>query len=117
MSATLGVFCASPLLPHTRPECACPPVCRVQLEAEGTYECSLTGLVFEASERVLVRYSVLSWSKFGAFLQDSWRFAGPIFNVDTVNKEASVLRSIQFPHSVCLAGENLNKSSNTVNHL
>ncbi|KAF3692698.1 NACHT, LRR and PYD domains-containing protein 1 [Channa argus] len=76
---------------------------QVQLEAEGTYECSVTGLVFEASERVLVRYSVLSWSKFGSFLQDSWKFAGPIFNVDTVNKDASVLRSIQFPHSICLA--------------
>ncbi|KAG8001957.1 hypothetical protein GBF38_012257, partial [Nibea albiflora] len=76
---------------------------QVQLEGEGTYECSLTGLVFEASERVLVRYSVLSWSKFGAFLRDSWKFAGPIFNVDTVDKEASVLKSIQFPHSVCLA--------------
>ncbi|GAA6225808.1 uncharacterized protein si:dkeyp-97b10.3 isoform X2 [Lates japonicus] len=76
---------------------------QVQLEGEGTYECSVTGLVFEASERVLVRYSVLSWSKFGAFLRDSWKFAGPIFNVDTVNKDASVLKSIQFPHSVCLA--------------
>ncbi|XP_037631940.1 uncharacterized protein si:dkeyp-97b10.3 [Sebastes umbrosus] len=75
---------------------------QVQLE-EGTYQCSVTGLVFEASERVLVRYSVLSWSKFGAFLRDSWKFAGPIFNVDTVNKDASVLTSIQFPHSVCLA--------------
>nr|XP_019944117.1 PREDICTED: uncharacterized protein LOC109630378 isoform X1 [Paralichthys olivaceus] len=76
---------------------------QVQLEGEGTYECSVTGLVFEASERVLVRYSVLSWSKFGAFLRDSWKFAGPIFNVDTVNKDASVIKSIQFPHSVCLA--------------
>ncbi|XP_059188155.1 NACHT, LRR and PYD domains-containing protein 1a allele 5 [Centropristis striata] len=76
---------------------------QVQLEGEGSYECSVTGLVFEASERVLVRYSVLSWSKFGAFLRDSWKFAGPIFNVDTVNKDASVLRSIQFPHSVCLS--------------
>ncbi|KAM9733015.1 uncharacterized protein ACNS7B_015267 isoform 1-T1 [Menidia menidia] len=76
---------------------------QVQLEGEGTYECAVTGLVFEATERVLVRYSVLSWSKFGAFLCDSWKFAGPIFNVDTVNKEASVLKSIQFPHCVCLA--------------
>ncbi|XP_034404001.1 uncharacterized protein si:dkeyp-97b10.3 isoform X2 [Cyclopterus lumpus] len=76
---------------------------QVQLEGEGTYQCSVTGLVFEASEQVLVRYSVLSWSKFGAFLRESWKFAGPIFNVDTVNKEASVLTSIQFPHSICLA--------------
>ncbi|XP_030007203.1 uncharacterized protein LOC115431094 [Sphaeramia orbicularis] len=76
---------------------------QVQLEGEGTYECTVTGLVFEASEPVLVRYSVLSWTKFGAFLRDSWKFAGPIFNVDTVKKDASVLKSIQFPHSVCLA--------------
>lgn len=76
---------------------------QVKLEGEGTYECSVTGLVFEASEPVVVRYSILSWTRFGAFLQDSWRFAGPIFNVDTVNKDASVLKSIQFPHSVCLA--------------
>ncbi|XP_072320220.1 uncharacterized protein [Eucyclogobius newberryi] len=75
---------------------------QVKLDGEGTYECTVTGLVFEASEPVVVRYSVLSWSKYGAFLQDSWRFAGPIFNVDTVNKDASVLKSIQFPHSVCL---------------
>ncbi|XP_047248765.1 uncharacterized protein LOC124884763 isoform X2 [Girardinichthys multiradiatus] len=76
---------------------------QLQLEAEGTYECSVTGLVFEASERVLVRYSILSWSKFGSFLPDSWKFAGPIFNVNTDNKDASVLTSIQFPHSICLA--------------
>lgn len=76
---------------------------QVQLEGEGTYECSVTGLVFDASERVLVRYSVLSWSKYGVFLPDSWKFAGPIFNVDTVNKDASVIKSIQFPHSICLA--------------
>ncbi|XP_047450657.1 uncharacterized protein si:dkeyp-97b10.3 isoform X2 [Mugil cephalus] len=76
---------------------------QVQLEGEGTYKCSVTGLVFEASERVIVRYSILSWSKFGSFLRDSWKFAGPIFNVDTVHKDASVLKSIQFPHSVCLA--------------
>ncbi|XP_029570863.1 NACHT, LRR and PYD domains-containing protein 1b allele 3 isoform X5 [Salmo trutta] len=75
----------------------------VQLEGEGTYECSVTGLVFEVSGRVLIRYSVLSWSKFGMFLRDSWRFAGPIFNVDCVNSPSSILTSIQFPHSLCLA--------------
>ncbi|XP_038162314.1 uncharacterized protein si:dkeyp-97b10.3 [Cyprinodon tularosa] len=76
---------------------------QLQLEGEGTYECSVTGLVFEASEQVLVRYSILSWSKFDSLLPNSWKFAGPIFNVDTVNKDASVLTSIQFPHSICLA--------------
>ncbi|CAB1347798.1 unnamed protein product [Coregonus sp. 'balchen'] len=76
---------------------------QVQLEGEGTYECSVTGLVFEVSERVLICYSVLSWSKFGMFLRDSWWFAGPIFNVDCVNSPSSILTSIQFPHSLCLA--------------
>ncbi|XP_043975441.1 uncharacterized protein si:dkeyp-97b10.3 isoform X2 [Gambusia affinis] len=76
---------------------------QLPLEGEGTYECSVTGLVFQASEPVLVRYSILSWSKFGSFLPNSWKFAGPIFDVHTVNKDASVLTSIQFPHSICLA--------------
>ncbi|XP_047247593.1 uncharacterized protein LOC124884047 isoform X2 [Girardinichthys multiradiatus] len=75
---------------------------QLQLE-EGQYECSVTGLVFEASERVLVQYSVLSWSKFSSFLSNSWKLAGPIFNIHTVDKDASVLTSIQFPHSICLA--------------
>ncbi|XP_034024180.1 NACHT, LRR and PYD domains-containing protein 1b allele 3 isoform X2 [Thalassophryne amazonica] len=64
---------------------------QVLLEGEGTYECSVTGLVFEVSERVHVRYSVLSWSKFANLLPDSWKSAGPIFNVDMINKEAAVL--------------------------
>ncbi|KAG7264614.1 hypothetical protein CRUP_025076 [Coryphaenoides rupestris] len=77
---------------------------QVQLEGEGTYECSATGLVFEVSEQALVRYSVLSWSKFTTFLEDSrLKFAGPIFNVDVVNKNSSVLKSILFPHSLCVA--------------
>uniref|UniRef100_A0A8C7Y7G4 Si:dkeyp-97b10.3 n=1 Tax=Oryzias sinensis TaxID=183150 RepID=A0A8C7Y7G4_9TELE len=76
---------------------------QVQLEADVSYECSATGLVFEATEPVLVRYSILSWSKFAGFLGNSWKFAGPIFNVETVKKDASVLKSIQFPHCVCLA--------------
>ncbi|XP_032402053.1 uncharacterized protein LOC116708286 isoform X2 [Xiphophorus hellerii] len=82
---------------------------QMQLEGEGSYECSVTGLVFEASEPVLVRYSVLSWSKFGSFLPNSWKFAGPIFDIDTVNKEASVLTSIHLPHSVCL-GQSLDNA-------
>ncbi|KAI1893725.1 hypothetical protein AGOR_G00126640 [Albula goreensis] len=71
------------------------------LEAEGTYKCSVTGLVFEVSQKAQVRYSVLSWSKFGMHLKDSWKFAGPIFDVDC---DPAILKSIQFPHSLCLAG-------------
>nr|XP_057936753.1 uncharacterized protein si:dkeyp-97b10.3 [Doryrhamphus excisus] len=75
---------------------------QLQLEGEGTYECSVTRLVFEAADRVLVRYSMVSWSKYCSLLKESWKFAGPIFDVKT-DKDASILKSIQFPHSVCLA--------------
>ncbi|KAJ8388661.1 hypothetical protein AAFF_G00130700 [Aldrovandia affinis] len=72
------------------------------LDGEGTYECAVTGLVFEVSQKAQVRYSILSWSKFGTYLKDSWKFAGPIFDVDC---DPSVLKSIQFPHSLCLADQ------------
>ncbi|CAL8349659.1 unnamed protein product [Arctogadus glacialis] len=76
---------------------------QVQLEGEGAYECSATGLVFEVSEQALVHYSVLSWSESSKFLGDSWRPAGSIYDVDVVNKDPSVLKFIHFPHSLCLA--------------
>ncbi|KAB5535535.1 hypothetical protein PHYPO_G00118810 [Pangasianodon hypophthalmus] len=75
---------------------------QLTLEDEGVYECSETGLVFEVSQRVRIRYRILSWSKFSAFLSDSWKFAGPIFDVDC---DPSILKSIQFPHSLCLADQ------------
>lgn len=75
--------------------------CRLQLDAEGVYECSDTGLVFEVSQRVKITYCVLSWSKFSTYLTGSWKFAGPIFDVDC---DPSILKSVQFPHSLCLAG-------------
>ncbi|XP_059932069.1 uncharacterized protein LOC132475110 isoform X3 [Gadus macrocephalus] len=74
---------------------------QVQLEGEGTYECSATGLVFEVSEQALVRYSVLSWFQFSEFLKDSWRPAGSVYDVDV--DDPSVLKFIHFPHSLCLA--------------
>ncbi|XP_067306031.1 NACHT, LRR and PYD domains-containing protein 1a isoform X2 [Pseudorasbora parva] len=70
------------------------------LEAEGVYECSETGLVFEVSQRTNITYCVLSWSKFSTYLTGSWKFAGPIFDVDC---DPSILKSVQFPHSLCLA--------------
>ncbi|XP_027009094.2 NACHT, LRR and PYD domains-containing protein 1 isoform X1 [Tachysurus fulvidraco] len=75
---------------------------QLTLEDEGVYECSETGLVFEVSQKVRIRYRVLSWSKFGAFLNDSWKLAGPIFDVDC---DPSILKSIQFPHSLCLSDQ------------
>ncbi|XP_050985554.1 NACHT, LRR and PYD domains-containing protein 1a allele 5 isoform X3 [Labeo rohita] len=73
---------------------------QLQLDAEGVYECSDTGLVFEVSQRVKITYCVLSWSKFSTFLTGLWKFAGPIFDVDC---DPSILKSVQFPHSLCLA--------------
>ncbi|XP_051966168.1 uncharacterized protein si:dkeyp-97b10.3 [Xyrauchen texanus] len=72
----------------------------LQLDGEGVYECSHTGLVFEVSQRVKIIYRILSWSKYSNYLSDSWKFAGPIFDVDC---DSSILRSVQFPHSLCLA--------------
>ncbi|KAL4647641.1 hypothetical protein GN956_G8063 [Arapaima gigas] len=72
------------------------------LEDEGTYKCSITGLVFEVSQKVQIQYSILSWSKYGMFLKDSWKLAGPIFNIDC---DPSILKSVQFPHTLCLADQ------------
>ncbi|XP_076837447.1 NACHT, LRR and PYD domains-containing protein 1a allele 5 isoform X2 [Brachyhypopomus gauderio] len=70
------------------------------LEDEGVYQCAQTGLVFEVTQKVQVEYRVLSWSRFGPYLSDTWRFAGPIFDVEC---DPSILKSIRFPHSLCLA--------------
>ncbi|XP_065137768.1 NACHT, LRR and PYD domains-containing protein 1a isoform X1 [Paramisgurnus dabryanus] len=75
---------------------------QIHLDAEGVYECTDTGLVFEVSQRVKITYCVLSWSKFSSYLTDGWKFAGPIFDVDC---DPSILKSVQFPHSLCLADE------------
>ncbi|XP_056443911.1 uncharacterized protein LOC130380663 [Gadus chalcogrammus] len=88
----------------------------VQLEGEGTYECSSTGLVFEVSEQALVRYSVLSWFQFSECLKNSWRPAGSIYDVKVVDKDPSVLKFIHFPHSLCLA-EPEHKQSFSVLHV
>ncbi|XP_023663049.1 uncharacterized protein [Paramormyrops kingsleyae] len=70
------------------------------LEDEGTYQCSITGLAFEVSQKVQIKYSILSWTKYAMCLKDSWKLAGPIFDVDC---DPSILKSIHFPHSLCLA--------------
>ncbi|XP_026883214.2 NACHT, LRR and PYD domains-containing protein 1 homolog isoform X1 [Electrophorus electricus] len=72
------------------------------LEDEGVYECAQTGLVFEVTRKAQIRYRVLSWCRFGGYLSESWTFAGPIFDVDC---DPSILKSIQFPHSLCLADQ------------
>ncbi|XP_069474562.1 NACHT, LRR and PYD domains-containing protein 1a allele 5-like [Ambystoma mexicanum] len=72
------------------------------LNDEGIYECTETGLIFEVTKRVHIKYSVLSWSKFGRYVKKPWTVGGPIFDVKC---DASILKSIQFPHSICLADQ------------
>ncbi|KAK9951842.1 hypothetical protein ABG768_017717 [Culter alburnus] len=87
---------------------------QLQLDAEGVYECSDTALVFEVSQRVKITYCILSWSKFSTYLTGSWKFAGPIFDVDC---DPSILKSIQFPHSLCLAADKDNEVKFSVLHV
>ncbi|KFU88170.1 Caspase recruitment domain-containing protein 8, partial [Chaetura pelagica] len=74
----------------------------VQLDAEGTYQCSLTGLIFEVTGAVKITYSLLSWSKTPGLGEKPWMVGGPLFDVRC--DSAPALTSIQFPHSLCLGG-------------
>ncbi|XP_009332263.1 PREDICTED: caspase recruitment domain-containing protein 8 [Pygoscelis adeliae] len=74
----------------------------VQLDAEGTYQCSLTGLIFEVTGAVKITYSLLSWSKYANLVEKPWIVGGPLFDVRC--DSAPALTSIQFPHSLCLGG-------------
>ncbi|XP_051482411.1 uncharacterized protein LOC127387714 isoform X3 [Apus apus] len=75
----------------------------VQLDAEGTYQCSLTGLIFEVTGAVKITYSLLSWSKYASLVEKPWMVGGPLFDVRC--DSAPALTSIQFPHSFCLGGD------------
>lgn len=72
----------------------------LKLDTEGIYECAITGLVFEVSKAAIIEYSLLSWSKYAAFVKGPWIVGGPIFDVRCALP--SVLTSIQFPHALCL---------------
>ncbi|XP_027503243.1 caspase recruitment domain-containing protein 8 isoform X1 [Corapipo altera] len=72
----------------------------LQLDAEGTYQCSLTGLIFEVTGCVKITYSLLSWSKYASLVAKPWIVGGPLFDVRC--DSAPALTSIQFPHSLCL---------------
>ncbi|NXS32177.1 NLRP1 protein, partial [Pomatostomus ruficeps] len=74
----------------------------VQLDAEGSYQCSVTGLVFEVTAATRVTYALLSWSKFSALVEPPWRVGGPLFDVRC--QEPGALRSLHFPHCLCLGG-------------
>nr|XP_038039562.1 uncharacterized protein LOC110354120 isoform X1 [Anas platyrhynchos] len=72
----------------------------LKLDADGTYQCSVTGLIFEVTEAVTISYSLLSWSKYAGLVKPPWVVGGPLFDVHC--KAASALTSIAFPHSLCL---------------
>ncbi|XP_039217006.1 NACHT, LRR and PYD domains-containing protein 1b allele 3-like isoform X1 [Crotalus tigris] len=71
----------------------------LKLDGEGTFECTATGLIFEVTRAVTIEYSVLSWTKYAAYVKDPWIVVGPIFDIKCTS---SVLTSIQFPHTLCL---------------
>ncbi|XP_071422807.1 caspase recruitment domain-containing protein 8 [Pithys albifrons albifrons] len=73
----------------------------VHLEGEGTYQCSVTGLIFEVTSSVKITYSLLSWSKYAKLVAKPWIVGGPLFDVRC--DSAPALTSLQFPHSLCLA--------------
>ncbi|OXB69713.1 UNVERIFIED_CONTAM: hypothetical protein H355_006114 [Colinus virginianus] len=75
----------------------------MKLDAEGTYECSVTGLIFEVTKAVTINYSLLSWSKYAGLVEPPWVVGGPLFDVRC--ELPSALTSIAFPHSLCLGGE------------
>ncbi|XP_054138721.1 caspase recruitment domain-containing protein 8 isoform X2 [Melozone crissalis] len=75
----------------------------VQLEAEGSYQCSSTGLIFEVTGRARISYCLLSWSKFARLVQPPWIVGGPLFDVRC--SAPGALLSIQFPHCLCLGGQ------------
>ncbi|NWV64906.1 CARD8 protein, partial [Malurus elegans] len=74
----------------------------VQLDTEGSYQCSVTGLIFEVTAAARVTYSLLSWSKYARLVQEPWIVGGPLFDVRC--SSSGVLSSLHFPHCLCLRG-------------
>ncbi|RMC01914.1 hypothetical protein DUI87_21075 [Hirundo rustica rustica] len=72
----------------------------VQLDAEGSYRCSVTGLIFEVTGAARITYSLLSWSKYARLVEKPWIVGGPLFDVRC--SAPAALGSIQFPHCLCL---------------
>lgn len=70
------------------------------LDAEGSYQCSITGLIFEVTGAARITYSLLSWSKYAHLVKKPWIVGGPLFDVHC--DAPGTLSSIQFPHCLCL---------------
>ncbi|XP_040492508.1 uncharacterized protein LOC103677367 [Ursus maritimus] len=77
----------------------------LKLDAEGTYQCTETGLMFEVNRKVDIKYCVLSWSKYADLVVKPWVVGGPLFDVKC---DPTCLTSIQFPHSLCLGHHDAN---------
>uniref|UniRef100_A0A8C5RLI5 NACHT, LRR and PYD domains-containing protein 1b allele 3-like n=1 Tax=Laticauda laticaudata TaxID=8630 RepID=A0A8C5RLI5_LATLA len=71
----------------------------LKLDGEGTFECTETGLIFEVTRSITIEYSILSWTKYAAYVKEPWIVVGPIFDIKCTS---SALTSIQFPHTLCL---------------
>ncbi|NWW82237.1 CARD8 protein, partial [Climacteris rufus] len=74
----------------------------LRLASEGSYQCSITGLIFEVTAAANITYSLLSWSKYASLVEKPWMVGGPLFDVRC--DSAPALSSIQFPHCLCLGG-------------
>ncbi|NWV07560.1 CARD8 protein, partial [Ptilonorhynchus violaceus] len=74
----------------------------LRLDSEGSYRCGVTGLIFEVTGAARITYSLLSWSKYAGLVAEPWIVGGPLFDVRC--HEAPALRSIHFPHCLCLGG-------------
>ncbi|XP_078058679.1 uncharacterized protein LOC144483974 [Mustelus asterias] len=74
----------------------------LKLDHEGSYQCVATGLIFEVTDKVDIIYSILSWYKYDTFLEKKWKLCGPLFDVKS---DPALLKSIYFPHSLCLADQ------------
>ncbi|NWV50606.1 CARD8 protein, partial [Daphoenositta chrysoptera] len=74
----------------------------VLLDAEGSYQCSVTGLIFEVRGAARITYSLLSWSKYAGLVEKPWIVGGPLFDVRC--DVPGALGCIHFPHCLCLRG-------------
>ncbi|NXA37973.1 CARD8 protein, partial [Eudromia elegans] len=76
-------------------------VCRAQLPGAGCFQCSVTGLGFEASSAATIRYHYGSWNDhLDASAREEWLVAGPLFSIKA---QPGAVRAVRLPHFVCLA--------------
>ncbi|XP_009670246.2 caspase recruitment domain-containing protein 8 isoform X2 [Struthio camelus] len=78
---------------------------RVHLPGAGSFQCSVTGLGFEAKSAVSIQYRYASWnSHLSAAAQEEWVVAGPLFCIMVQPGAVGAVGAVYLPHFVCLAG-------------